>query len=256
MRIRFPSHSQLYMGLGRVLYCGPLQHLEAHRYGCTVLHLGVYRPFRIKLADGEWRTCRLAVVPPGLRHALDLAGGVHGKLFVEADSASLPGFRRRFPSQGRQVGVFQDREALECFAWVFEANPSRDAVESRLDRLLDVDAQARSPLDPRILRIVGAMDLADGRNPSQDELARAIALSPSRFQHLFRQQIGVPYRRFRIWRRVVSAIQHLHAQDNMTRAALEVGFADATHFSHCFRDTFGVNPAAVFRAIDRFETPP
>ena len=31
------------------------------------------------------------------------------------------------------------------------------------------------------------------------------------------------------------------------------GFADATHFSHAFRDTFGVNPAPVFRKIERFD---
>ena len=30
-------------------------------------------------------------------------------------------------------------------------------------------------------------------------------------------------------------------------------FADATHYSHAFRDTFGVNPAPVFRKIERFD---
>jgi hypothetical protein len=40
------------------------------------------------LGDGAWRSHRAAVVPPGLRHALDVAGGVHGKLFVETDSPS------------------------------------------------------------------------------------------------------------------------------------------------------------------------
>ena len=45
----------------------------------------------------------------------------------------------------------------------------------------------------------------------------------------------------------------LHGQDNMTLAALDSGFADATHFSHAFRDTFGVNPAPVFRKIERLE---
>jgi AraC-like DNA-binding protein len=38
----------------------------------------------------------------------------------------------------------------------------------------------------------------------------------------------------------------------MTLAALDSGFADATHFSHAFRDTFGVN-APVFRKIERFD---
>jgi transcriptional regulator GlxA family with amidase domain len=54
----------------------------------------------------------------------------------------------------------------------------------------------------------------------------------------------------------VSAVKVFHSRDNMTYAAMEAGFADAAHFSHCFRDTFGVNPAAVFRSIERFESLP
>lgn len=256
MRIHYPTHSQLYIGQGRTLYCGPLQHLETHLYGSAVLHLGIYRPFRIKLADGEWRNCRCALVPPGVRHALDMDGGVHGKLFVELDSPSYPGFRRRFPYRDKAVGFFEDAEAVECFRWVFEENPGRDVLESRLDALLGIEADQPALLDPRILRVIELMGREADRNHSQAELAAAIALSPSRFQHLFRQELGVPCRRFRLWRRVLAAIKQLHAQDNMTRAALEAGFADATHFSHCFRDTFGVNPAFVFRSIHRFEAPP
>ena len=69
----------------------------------------------------------------------------------------------------------------------------------------------------------------------------------------FSEQIGVPYRRFRMWKRLMLSFELLHTQDNMTLAALDSGFADATHYSHAFRDTFGVNPAPVFRKIERFD---
>ena len=59
-----PFHSQLYIGKGRALYCGPLQHLEAHAYGAPVLHVGIYQPFKMMLADGEWRSYRVAARPP------------------------------------------------------------------------------------------------------------------------------------------------------------------------------------------------
>jgi hypothetical protein len=147
--MRYPAHSQLYMGPGRVLYCGALQHLDTHVYGADVLHVGIHGPFRMFLSDGEWRHCRCALVPAGTPHALDVAGGVHGKLFLERHGASWSSLRN--------------------------------------------------------------------------------------------------------WKRMVAAVQSLHRADNMTRAALEAGSADATHFSHSFRQTFGVNPAPVFRRIERFE---
>jgi AraC-like DNA-binding protein len=241
------------MGRGRLLYCGPLQHLEAHLYGTAVLHVGVYRPFRIRLADGEWRPCRCAVVPAGIRHALDMAGGVHGKLFVERDSPDAMGFRKRFPHGGNRVHFFQDEETIECFRWVYEDDPDRAAVEERVDRLLDSGEQQPSVFDARMRRVIELIGREPDRNYSQEELAAMVGLSPSRFLHLFRQEAGVPYRRFRMWKRLMSSIELLHARDNLTRAALDAGFADATHFSHCFRDTFGVNPAPVFRKIERFE---
>jgi AraC-like DNA-binding protein len=251
MRDLYPSHTQLYVSPGRSLYCGPLQHLEAHVYGSPVLHVGVYRPFRIRLAGGDWQSCRCVVVPAGLRHALDMAGGVHGKLFVERDGPDFPGFRRRFPPGAAAVFV-EDAEVLECFRWVCEADPGREALGLRLDGLLRAGPAAEA-FDARIRRAVEALAREPGRNFSQAELAAMSGLSPSRFLHLFSQQAGVPYRRFRMWKRLLGAIALLHATDSLTRAALDAGFADAAHFSHCFRDTFGVNPAPVFRKIGRFE---
>jgi AraC-like DNA-binding protein len=247
-----PFHSQLYLGKGRALYCGPLQHLEAHVYGAPVLHVGIYGPFRMMLGDGAWRSYRAAVVPPGLRHALDLAGGVHGKLFVETDSPSASAFRCRFPYLRGAVTDLNDPETVALFRWIFEDDPQQEAVERRLHLLLPAGPD-ETHLDPRIQKIVELICNEPDRNYSQGELAASLGLSPSRLLHLFSEQVGVPYRRFRMWKRLMLSFDLLHAQDNMTLAALDAGFADATHFSHAFRDTFGVNPAPVFRKIERFE---
>jgi AraC-like DNA-binding protein len=251
MRQLHPFHSQLYLGRGRALYCGPLQHLAAHADGAPVLHVGIYGPFRMMLGDGAWRSYRAAIVPPGLRHALDVAGGVHGKLFVETDSPSASAFRRRFPSRRGAVTDLNDPEVLEIFRWIFEDDPQQEAVERCLDLLLPGPEETR--LDPRIRKIVELILKEPDRNYSQGELAASLGLSPSRLLHLFSQQVGVPYRRFRMWKRLMLSFELLHDQDSMTLAALDSGFADATHYSHAFRDTFGVNPAPVFRKIERFD---
>ena len=204
------------------------------------------------LGDGAWRSHRAAVVPPCLRHALDVASGVQGKLFVETDSPCASGFQRRFPYLRGAVTDLIDREIVELFRWIFEDDPQQEAVERRLDRLL-APGHAETHLDPRIQKIVELIRNEPDRNYSQGELAASLGLSPSRLLHLFSEQLGVPYRRFRMWKRLMLSFELLHAQDNMTLAALDSGFADATHFGHAFRDTFGVNPAPVFRKIERFD---
>jgi AraC-like DNA-binding protein len=256
MRKLYPAHSQLYLGQGRALYCGPIQRLETHVYGADVLHVGIYRPFQIRLAGGEWRAASCAIVPAGIGHALDLAGGVHGKLFVERDSADVPGLCRRFPHPEGEPRFFEDLEAIECFRWIYEEDPGRAAVEERVSRLLQGPERQPWTPDARIRQVVEWIGREPGRNFSQEELAARIGLSPSRFLHLFRQQTGLPYRRFRQWKRMMSAFALLHSTDSLTRAALDAGYADATHFSHSFRATFGVNPAPVFRKLGRFEMGP
>jgi AraC-like DNA-binding protein len=252
----YPGHSQLFMMRGRVLYCGPIQYLETHAYGANVLHVGIYSPFRMRVADGEWCNCRCAVVPAGTRHALDMAGGVHGKLFIEKDSADAISFRNRFPHGENRVACIEDEDATECFRWIHEEDPDRSAVEQRLDQLLGSPVTSSFECDPRIRRIIDLIRREPDRNYSQQELAQTIGVSPSRFLHLFREHTGLPYRRFRLWKRLLIVFERLHASDNMTRASLDAGFADATHFSHRFKDTFGVNPAPVFRHIERFEVGP
>lgn len=249
----YPGHSQLFLSPGRALYCGPIQYLETHAYGADVLHVGIYGPFRILLEGSAWHVCRCAVVPAGVRHSLDMAGGVHGKLFVERDGRDAAAFRRRFPHDGKQARLFQDEEAVACFHWIHETDPSSASVEVHLDLLLQAEQTEPVAPDERVLRIIQMILCEPERNFSQAELARATDLSPSRCLHLFRQQTGLPYRRFRLWKRLLLALEHMHGIDSLTRAAQDSGFADATHFSHSFRAVFGVNPAPVFRYISRFE---
>jgi AraC-like DNA-binding protein len=158
------------------------------------------------LGDATWRSYRAAIVPPGLRHALDVAGGVHGKLFVETDSPSASAFRCRFPYRRGAVTDLNDPEVLEIFRWIFEDDPQQEAVERRLDLLLAPGSE-KTHLDPRIQKIVELISKEPDRNYSQGELAASLGLSPSRLLHLFSEQLGVPYRRFRMWKRLMLSFE-------------------------------------------------
>jgi len=119
--------------------------------------------------------------------------------------------------------------------------------------LLRCDGELNLVVDPRVQAAIDLIRDEPDYNFSQQYLADRADLSPSRFLHLFKQQTDVPYRRFRTWKRLFLALDSLSAVDNMTIAALDAGFSDATHFSHRFRETFGINPAYVFRGINRFD---
>ncbi|TRW93176.1 AraC family transcriptional regulator [Candidatus Methylobacter oryzae] len=249
----YPAYMRLFIWRGRALYFGPSVQLAAHAYATVALHVGIYRPFRIKIANGAWQSCRCAIVPPGTPHELDFEGGVHGKLFIERDSSDFLYFKRRFAYREQALSLFQDDELVQQLCRIYESDPDKAVIENCLDDLLRCDGELNLVIDPRVQAAIDLIRSEPDYNFSKEYLADRADLSPSRFLHLFKQHTDVPYRRFRTWKRLFLAMDSLNAADNMTIAALDAGFADAPHFSHSFRETFGINPAYVFRGINRFE---
>jgi len=73
------------------------------------------------------------------------------------------------------------------------------------------------------------------------EVAGHCSLSPSRFQHVFKETTGQSFRRAQLWTKMSHALPHLGKQ-SLTSLAHQFGFADSAHFSRTFRENFGFSP--------------
>ncbi len=71
--------------------------------------------------------------------------------------------------------------------------------------------------------------LAEDRSPWPWRPGRR-TWSPERYRHLFVEALGLPYRRYLLWRRVQRP-SALKDGDDVTTAAHAAGFADAAHFA-------------------------
>jgi len=72
------------------------------------------------------------------------------------------------------------------------------------------------------------------------KVAHQLALSESRFLHLFSQELGISWRPYLLWRRMICAIQAMKNNHCATDAAHLAGFSDSAHLSRTFRNTFGM----------------
>lgn len=80
---------------------------------------------------------------------------------------------------------------------------------------------------------------------SVEHLARVARLSPSRFAHVFREQVGTPPQRYVERQRIVAASQMLaFTSSPIAVVASAVGFADPLYFSRRFRTVVGRSPSA------------
>lgn len=86
------------------------------------------------------------------------------------------------------------------------------------------------------------------------EAAGVACLSESRFSHLFVREVGLPFRTFLLWRRLMRAVEGMAAGRSLTAAAHEAGFSDSAHFSRAFRRMFGL-PADWLELMQVVEQP-
>ena len=133
------------------------------------------------------------------------------------------------------------------------ARPAARAGELRaaLSSLLAPrQATTRAQMDERIIRTLSRLDAPESANWSLEELARDASLSPGRLRHLFRAEVGLPMRSYRLWARLRAAVSSIAVNPNLTRAAHEAGFADSAHLSRAFRSLFGLAPSTLQRGVE------
>lgn len=244
----------LCVGAGKTLFIGSLDEVDWHRHGAPVFIAGLEGRFRLRLPGGEWSVCRSAIIPAGVRHALDLGGDPLAVFYPEpnvAGPAALAAFGHGWHERERillgpapEPGMF--RELYENAASVHWGG---EALDDLLDHALR--RQRGAGLDVRLARVVDFLEGQPDDLTRAAQIAQGQGLSVSRFLHLFSEQVGVPFRRYRIWNRVRAAMRLSLGGATFTDAAVGAGFSDSAHFARSFRETFGVTPSYVFGRIAR-----
>ncbi|MGI4993477.1 helix-turn-helix domain-containing protein [Halobacteriovorax sp. GFR7] len=79
------------------------------------------------------------------------------------------------------------------------------------------------------------------------DLAAKLALSESRLLHLFKDEVGVTFRKYILWQKLKRAVEVQVEGRSITDIAIAAGFSDSAHFSKFFKQSFGLSPKEVFK---------
>ncbi|MBK3636093.1 helix-turn-helix domain-containing protein [Streptomyces asoensis] len=154
------------------------------------------------------------------------------------------------------LGIAAEAPAGDPGIVVAHGSAARELALSALEEaVLLAAASARAPASPpgpdeRVRRAQALMAADPGAPHSVRSLAAQVALSPSRFAHLFAEQTGhSPMRALREVR-LRHAARLLEGTDlSVERVASASGFASAFHFSRVFRARHGTPPGAYREGI-------
>jgi AraC-like DNA-binding protein len=241
-------------GDGKTLFIGCLDQVTWHRHGTAALVAGLTGDFRLRGPSGRWVSCRAAAIPAGVRHALDVGGAPLAVFYPEPDVATLSQLARLGGAWYASEQILVGRRApIQVFREIYERQGGTDGVTEALADLMRFARAGTGPpaLDPRIARALERLRARPGDPTGIARLAAAEGLSASRFLHLFKQEVGIPFRRFRIWNRLRAASRLALAGASLTEAALAAGFADSAHFARLHRESFGVSASSTLRRLAR-----
>ncbi|MFZ1641773.1 MAG: AraC family transcriptional regulator [Candidatus Contendobacter sp.] len=256
--IRLPFHhqrgktlSKLYVWQNRGFFMGPLPDISEHRLGSAALCVGIDKPFRVLESESNaWRECRSTLIPPGCLHEIQVSGAIMAILFIEPESPDYAAIQNTMLDGEWQClyGLAHEAEVLAALREVWASQPDAAAIHDLIDHLIPppTPEERQQPLDHRIQRVIRLMKEDLTHSYSMTDLAEYVNLSPTRLVHLFKEEVGVPIRRFRQWHRMRVVAALIAKGDTLTDAALGAGFADSSHFSRAFRNMFGITPSSVF----------
>jgi AraC-like DNA-binding protein len=139
--------------------------------------------------------------------------------------------------------------------------PDRLLVEESMMRLLSravsrgtarADARRRSTIDDHraiadACRRTLARHFAD--SPSLEAIASNVGVSPFHLARVFHRESGMTLHGYVHELRLRTALERVAEGEELARVALDLGFANHSHFTAAFRRLFGVTPTGYKRSI-------
>lgn len=207
--------------------------------------------------DARWTTGRGIIIGADAEHSYDSRDALAAMLFVDPESTEGIWLGS---SLSEEITVVPERRVLACVEELrrFRESPMESLELGALIRHCVQSLSAGAPparrIDPRVTKVLHRIQQSDDLRVSLESAAAAAFLSPSRFAHLFKQQLGLPFRRYLLWRKLTRAMLVIGQEGTATAAAHAADFADAAHLTRTFCQMFGIPPTVMLRG-QFFEIP-
>jgi AraC-like DNA-binding protein len=231
--------------------------VPAHAHHAIQIFVSMDGKGAFRLAGGEWREARGFIVRADVEHSFNASGSTGAMLFVDPESSEGAWLQTVLHDE---VTVVPDSRLEACIGELraFYERPLESKPIGELIRHCVLAFCAGAPpsrrLDPRVTRVLKAIRESEDLKMSLESAAELAHLSPGRFAHLFTEQLGLPFRRYILWRKLTRAMLAIGRERTIAAAAHASDFSDAAHLTRTFYQMFGIPPSVMMRG-EFFEIP-
>jgi AraC-like DNA-binding protein len=224
--------------------------VPAHAHHAIQVVIALDGCIAIAGGDGAWREARGVVVRPDAEHSFDCNGALGVMVFVDPESSEGAWLSA---SLRQDITIVADSRLdsilPELHAFADQGDESADPaalVRQCIHGLRPGLAPTRR-LDPRVTKVLDAIRASDDLRMSLDRAAGQACLSSTRFAHLFKDQVGLPFSRYMLWRKLTRAMVAIASERTIAAAAHAADFADAAHLTRTFYQMVGMAPSVLMR---------
>ena len=224
--------------------------MPAHAHHAIQIVVALDGCVAISGSDGEWREARGILVRPDAEHSFDCNGAFGVMVFVDPESSEGAWLST---SLRQDITIVPDTRlnAIVPALRTFAEQPDESAdiaplVRQCIQGLRPGLAPTRR-LDSRVTTVLDAIRTSDDLRMSLDHAADKACLSLTRFAHLFKDQVGLPFSRYMLWRKLTRAMVAIASEGTIAAAAQAADFADAAHLTRTFYQMVGMAPSVLMR---------
>jgi AraC family transcriptional regulator len=229
-----------------------------HSHHAIQISLSLDTPLRLRTGDGEWRSGLGAIVLPDTLHSFDGAGAVTAMIFVDPECREGRWLRHSLTETITEIPAELYTRCLSGLT-SFSLAPlgARQVAElvTAVVHNLCVGPPPLRRLDARVVQALLLIRQSDASRIPLEQVAKKVFLSPSRFAHLFAEEVGVPFRRYVLWRKLSRAMLAVGRGMSLSAAAHESGFADSAHLTRTFYQMYGIAPSVMLGGGEFYEIP-
>lgn len=193
------------------------------------------------------------LLPPGVKISIQTHGSViaHGFLDVMGfDLAALKHKMLKTILLAENSYVYSDfydqKNAIKRTKYIWEQRPTAQRLFSDLGIWLSkFSPDANFNPDTRVIEAIAIIQQNYSINLSVADIASEVSLSEPHLCQLFKNTVGIPIRRYRIWHRIYIIAVKMGLGLTLTEAVIDVGFTDCAQFSRVFKEIGGIKPSDI-----------
>ncbi len=242
---------RLSLGRGIVCYLGPGSNAQRHRHDAIQVIWSPQSTFDVTLGETT-STVHLAMIPSRTDHLISADSTDITLLLVEPSGAT----GRRLNDLARTISNTELTNRVKQM--VLPDNPSSAELTNwgrqLVGKILGEPPPHRPEVRPEAVAASRYIDEHLLTTPLLTDTAQHVGLSARQLRRTFALEIGMPYRRYVLWRRFRQVVLAYADGDDLTTAAARTGFADSAHLSRTFRQTFGLSPSEVLPFVSVVES--